>query len=227
MDAAQEDRRRKLSQLDEIGPLYAGMYEVAVRLLDHCDQKWALVYVGHCGREILNRLPEIMIGKIESKHAQEDKAIKKLLDEWDGPRPWTELTDDDPELVQVHKGVMNAIGKYVDAREAGGLNDRQKSEVLAARGAFGVGQQDDLSIRGQEIHETRKWFMSFTHIDRLPERLPDEDVVRGHFAVFEEILDEYLNAFFRQRNAIADLLATANQRELGRTLGTGPEESNE
>ncbi len=227
MDAAREERYRRLAGLDENGSLFAGMYAVAVKLLDNCDQKWALIYVGHCGREILNRLPDIMVGKFESQKGQEDRAIKALLSEWDGPSPWPALSDEDPEFVQVRKAVMNAIGRFVDARRAGSLTNRQKSEVLATRGTVACGTQGGLSVRGQEIHAARDWFFSFTHIDLLPERLPDEEVVRAHFAVLEEILDEHLNAFFPQRGALQEVLANANKREPVIAINTDIEESHE
>ena len=115
---------------------------------------------------------------------------------------------------------MNAIGAYVDALKAGSFSSRQKSEVLAARMDVGLGPQDGLSARGKEIDKARGWFMGFTHIDQLPKHLPDEDVVRGHFGILEKILDEHLNAFFPQRNAISALLAAVNQRDPETSPGT-------
>ncbi len=213
MDAAREERYRRLVGLEEIGPLFAGMYAVAVRLLDSCDQKWALIYIGHCGREMLNRLPEIMVGKLESRRGQEDKAISLLFSEWESPSPWADLSDEDPEFVPVRKGVMNAIGRFVDARREGSLTNRQKSEILATRGTVDTDPPDGLSAKGKEIHAARDWFLSFAHIDRMPERLPDEEEVRKYFAILEEILDEHVDAFFPQREALRDFLAKANQRE--------------
>lgn len=135
LDPDQQERWRKL---DAQSPSLARIYEWAVLLLETCDRRADMALLGHCVREILNRLPDVLGQSIAGSQGETNKAIAALMEAWDEEMPADGETDDPSDAKELESPVatipatvLKAVRQIVHHHRAGaGANNRQ-SEFLA------------------------------------------------------------------------------------------------
>ena len=212
LDPERMRRYERLKELDEIGPLYAGLYKEAAELLEFCDELWAIIYVSHCGRDVLNRLPEIDVGKITSNEAEETAALRTLIETWLADGLSVERLNTEDLQISVSAELIRALSAFMKERKTGEFTNRMKSEIIAAKRVVIPDADDSMTLRGAQIHKTRKWFMRYTHVPAKYRETPPREEVEQHFRLFEELLDDYLDAFSIRHAAVQSLLFSANRR---------------
>ncbi len=138
-----EDRETLRSQIEDVYPPLAGLYRMAIVLMDEPVQegegKARLCLVGHCFRELMNRLPDALRDVDDfpaSKRGEEDRARDTLVATFEdfrgvlveqpplGAAPNSEQT----EIVDMPK-LLDAVGRFVSVRKEGTRNVRERDSV--------------------------------------------------------------------------------------------------
>ena len=222
-----EDRKALGGLIEELNPTLAGMYHRAILLMSEPpgpgEERARLALVGHCFRELMNRLPDTLQdvdGFPASKRQEEERVRDDLVAAYeaflgkplDQPAPGTSGNPEQPTLVSVPKDLLDTLGKFVAAREEGTRNVRERDAVAV------LGAIDPLDPALKPWQAARKFFMSCTHIDlqygvETKEKTPPSDeAVMGHIEAVEASIRVRLGAFFDIYEELEDLIAKANER---------------
>ena len=220
------DRVSLYGLIEEIQPTLAGLYRQAILLMsepaDPGDEKARLAIVGHCFREIMNRLPDALQdvdGFPASKRDEEDRARNDLVAAFEAfrgmpveqPAPVSSKDLEQTEVIAVPRQLVDAVGKFVAAREEGTRNVRERDSVTV------LGAIDPLDPALKPWRAARKFFMSCTHIDlqyaveTVASEVPSDEVVMAHVEIVEASLRVRLGAFFDNYEELEDLIAKANR----------------
>jgi hypothetical protein len=199
-----------------MGPLFAGLYKGAATLLDSCEEQWALCYICHCAREILNRIPEMEVGDLDRNQSEEGEALDRLVELWDRNGLRFDGDAESRELTPIPSEIFAALADFIENRKAGTLSNDMKSEILAARhdGDMMPDPSGALSPRAKEIKKARKWFQRYAHATSRPRQIPPQAKTLQHFELLEAILDERMDAYWARRDRLRAVLDAANEREV-------------
>jgi hypothetical protein len=220
-----EERETLYELIKRVNPTLAGLYHRAILLMSEPpgpgEEKARFSLVGHCFRELMNRLPDWLQdvdGFPASRRQEEDKALDRLVAEYESfrgsPNDQPTASSNDPQqeaLVSVPASLIDALGRFINAREEGSRNVLER-DAAAVLGAVG--------LRGAALkpwRDARAFFMSCTHLDRQYEveaqvgAVPSDEVVMEHIAATEASLRVRLGAFFDSYEELKDLIAQANQ----------------
>lgn len=210
----------------EVHPTLAALYRKGIELMDTSsadagDARATLALVGHCFREVINRLPDALRdveGLPGSKRGEEDAALARLKDAYahysgmSGGR-----TDSSPaeeleqmRVVAVPQILLDALARFVAAREEGTLTGRQRDAVTV------LGAINPLDPSLKPWREARTHFMSLAHlsvddVSDATSRLPTDSETVRHIQAVEASLRVRLGAFFDNYAELEDLIADANR----------------
>ena len=208
-----ERQRRILEALQEKRTELANFYRTALRLLsgdlEVFDPRTRVAFIGHCMREVMNRVISSMGRPASPRFKPSSKDQVKALPDLLAKFPELEL-DRDGESVPVPQEVVAAM--YMLFKAAIQEKKRIREDVAAL-----ITDDDNAShFAVSEWIESGSFFVKWAHLhdqDVAEVDLPSDDEIRGHLGVFEELLDGVLTAFFASLHSIEDLLNEINATE--------------
>jgi hypothetical protein len=225
-----EERQTLHGLIHERSPELAGLYRQGVRALDMpCepgDERARLAVIGHCFRELMNNLPNVLGDVPEfttSSREDEDNAKKSVVGLYDQiygipEEPSPDVAETEPEqleLVTVQRRLLRAV-------EALAVFFRMGERHLKERDSALVAGLVDVNVPGlKPLRDARRFFTRYSHFDRQngskakKTDLPNDDQVVAHLEHVEAILRTRLQPFFDTKGEIDDLLAVANSTEEG------------
>lgn len=219
------ERRALSGQLRDISPRLAGLYRRLIRLLDEQPSSeehlaWASL-VGHCVRELINRLPDVladvplMLDPVKPKSSELVQRLPALMDRYTHVEGQFSAPAQDsrygraPELAPVPRPLFEALQRISHATERETARALERDAVVVARARTASGPAYD------RWRTARKFFMDFTHLDNhigQDERpLPSSKAILEHLETIELTLSTRLTKFFDNRRNLDDFLAEVNR----------------
>jgi len=232
-------RRQQLyDRLVERAAPLAGLYASGVFFL--ASPTWPGRYhlLGHCVREIVQRLPEFLDPQPRSR-AQWDEALNSFVDAWLGaglPTTGTglgpfvsELQEEDHradavtgvptagDAVAVPSNVAEAGVALVAAHEQMSANNYNKAaSIILAQPAADAASLIDQTPATRDATvllwtKTASWFLKLTHVSASQDKaVPAEAELRHRFEIIESTLEAILAPFYRVIDDLDAILGTAN-----------------
>jgi hypothetical protein len=204
----------------------AELYEAAIDLLGDPGRPARMLLLGHCMREIGNRLPSIMNPELPDPSGQ-TKALEQLAEAWRaaglGVRiVGAEESTQAPDL-SVPRVVAAAIETVVAEFELGrGANYAKGSflvQGVVPPDPVGAARNPDPSV--QAFLDSRRFFMGHTHAGDEDRQPPREEEIQDRVHHFEHVLDARLGDWWAVQADVRDLVTRANER-LPQTGGGRP-----
>jgi hypothetical protein len=218
------ERQALNDQLLDVSPRLAGLYRRLIRLVDEdpqADESLARAsLVGHCVRELMNRLPDVladvpdMLDPVSPKTSQLLRQLQVLSEKHsDVLAKVTDLTNGDSgegiELIPIPRPLYESLRRIIHAaeQETGRAQERDAVVVARARTASGPAYE--------RWRAARKFFMDFTHLDNHvgqdDRAIPTDEQILEHLEAIEATLAIRLTKFFDNRRLLDDFLAEANR----------------
>jgi len=210
-----ERQQRIFDALLEKRPDLASLYRSAVTLLSQPpgagDERTRVAYICHAMREVMNRVLAAM-GRTASPRIKpgtgvQVQALPDVLSRF------PDLTlNTDGESIPVPRAVAEIFDRLIKTA----VQEKRRSRDDVASLLTDDGNSDHLVVT--RWIEARGFFARWAHLgDELPDQstLPSDETIRKHLAVFEDLFDAVITAFFTVRHSIDDLLADINAPQEG------------
>jgi len=208
-----ERQQRIYAALAERRSDVASMYRAALRLLsgppEVGDERMRISLICHSMREVMNRVLGAMgttaSPRIKPASNTQVQELPDLLARFPGL-----ALDADGESIPLPHAVAKVFDKLIKTA----VQEKRRSRDDVASLLTDDGNSKHHAV--ERWVESRIFFVSWTHLqDHDPEltKLPSDEVMRAHLAVFDELFDAVITAFFARRHSIEDLLAEINSLE--------------
>jgi hypothetical protein len=206
-----DERQQRIADwLDEKTPDLASMYQAAIRQMserpDAGDERTRVAYICHSMREVMNRVPDVTgttaIIRIKPSSDDQVQELPNLLTQ----HPELSL-EDESDSVLIPREVASTFGKLIKTV----VNEKQRSRDIVASVLTDDGNTEAHAVKLWV--DSRRFFVKWAHLHDqrdAPRKLPNDDEIRGHLAVFEELFDGVIAAFFSLRHQIDSLLVEFN-----------------
>jgi hypothetical protein len=173
-----------------------------------------MLLLGHCMREIGNRLPEILNPDIPGRSKQ-DKAVQSLAGAWRAAGLGGSARADDPgPAISVPRQIVASVESVVAGFESGETANYAKAAFLVQgtvpNDLTGAARNPDPAVSA--LLRSRRFFMNHTHAGVEDRQAVDEVELQEHVNHFEYVLDVRLGDWWEARLSIQDILAKANAR---------------
>ncbi|MEW1812432.1 hypothetical protein AB0284_17210 [Pseudarthrobacter phenanthrenivorans] len=217
------ERKALYEKLHLTSPRLAGVYRRLIRLLEEPpDESERLVrasLIGHCVRELINRLPDVladvpdMIAPVSPKSSDLVQKLPNLFERHADlmVSGTIESIADEPQAIQMvplPRPLFDMLQRITDASARETARSLERDAIAVARAKSASGPTYD------RWRVARKFFMDFTHLDNhvgQDERpIPSEEQILDHLRVIETAVSTRLNAFFDNRHLLDEFLAEAN-----------------
>ncbi|MEU1808420.1 hypothetical protein [Micromonospora aurantiaca (nom. illeg.)] len=193
----------------------ASMYRAALRLLsmpaEVGDERTRISHICHSMREVMNRVLGAMgttaSPRIKPPSNKQVQALPDMLSSFPGL-----ALDADGESIPIPRAVAEVFDKLIKTA----VQEKRRSREDVASLLTDDGNSEHLVVK--RWVEARDFFVRWAHLqDDEPEmsKLPSDNHMRTHVAVFDELFDAVITAFFTLRHSIDDLLAEINSLEEG------------
>lgn len=196
-------------------PALSPLYTAAVAMVhDECFPG-RVRFVAHAVREIRNRLPEELAGKIEHR-GQYRHFVEVIHKSWleaglptDGSLPLetsSEPPSTGPAKMEVPETLLSAVGELVAAHVEAGETHREK----ARRMFEAVGEEAPPAYVLDNWLDSSKWSEKLVHVSKTVS-VEDEERLAANFARFEQSLMAIANRTYENMDALDELLESANR----------------
>ncbi len=211
-------RHERMARLAETSRDLADLYEVAIDLVANPDAPARMLLLGHCMREIGNRLPEILNPDLPGRSRQ-DEAVRSLAGDWRTAGLSLSLDGFDDAAgggaaIPVSRQIVASVESVVAAFESGETANYAKASFLVTGNV-----PEDLTdaVKNPDpgvaaLLKTRRYFMGHTHAGVKDRQAADEAELQEHVSHFEHVLDVRLGDWWEARLSVQDILARANAR---------------
>lgn len=196
-------------------PDLASLYRSAVTLLSQPpaagDERTRVAYICHALREVMNRVLAAM-GRTASPRIKPGTGVQvQALPDVLSRFPDLAFNSDG-ESIPVPRAVAETFDRLIKTA----VQEKRRSRDDVASLLTDDGNSDHLVVT--RWIEARGFFVQWAHLgDEPPDQstLPSDETIRKHLAVFEELFDAVISAFFTVRHSIDDLLADINALQEG------------
>ncbi len=206
-----EEREHLHELLEQVNPTLAGLYHLAIHLIDESPHSWEdkarLSLVGHCFRELMNRLPDALDdveGVPTGNQSEETKSLIELLQAHEAYRS-------EPIERPVPRDLLHALDRFAAARETGARIELKRD----AAAVLGTDDVHDPALG--PWRRARKFFMKRTHInycdgtEEEKDVLPSTEQLMEHVQVVEAALRVRRGKFFDSYKEVEDIVSNANE----------------
>lgn len=174
-------------------------------------------FVAHAIREIRNRLPDALAGKVAAARTDYVELTAEIHARWvdEGlPPDGVAGIDSAAEPSAANVGRREVSGEFlrsVGALVAGHLAATDNNESRARRlfEAVGGTPPPDYVVRGW-VRGT-KWANAYAHVREKPLDRKDEEALAGHFLGFEQTLRAIANRSYENMDELDEILGSANR----------------
>jgi hypothetical protein len=203
-----DDRQTRVFRvLDNKSRKLSGVYRAALDALGHPSFEGGelprLSVICHCLRELTNGAPEILAEIADQRPNPSASSIMgKIPDLMEG----VDL-DLDQDLIPIPRSAAAHLRMYLDARTKETGRNRRLARTLITRST----EVDSPAI--SQWMKAQRFFEKWHHLDRYPDgvrQIPDDQQVRDHLRIIEDVIESQYGFFFDGLHAIEDLLARAN-----------------
>ncbi len=221
---ARRDRRARLAAAASRD--LAELYETAIDLLGDPDRPARMLLLGHCMREIINRLPKILNPELPDPSGR-TQALEHLAAAWRAAGLGVRIVGSEESTqapdVSVPRAVAAAIETVVAEFELGqGANYAKGSflvQGVVPPDPVGAARNPDPSV--QAFLDSKRFFMRHTHAGDEDRQPPPEEEIQDRVSHFEQVLDARLGDWWAVQADVRDLVTRANER-LPQTGGGRP-----
>ncbi len=212
---ARRDRRARLAAAASRD--LAELYEAAIDLLGDPGRPARMFLLGHCMREIGNRLPNILNPELPNPSGQ-TRAVKQLAEAWRAAGLGVQIVGAEESTqapdVSVPRVVAAAIETVVAEFELGrGANYAKGSflvQGVVPPDPAGAATNPDPSV--QAFLGSRSFFMRHTHAGDEDRQPPREEEIQDRVHHFEQVIDARLGDWWAVQADVRDLVTRANER---------------
>ncbi|MEU3455396.1 hypothetical protein ABZ671_17625 [Micromonospora sp. NPDC006766] len=208
-----ERQQRIYTALAERRSDIASMYRAALLLLSRPaevgDERARISHICHSMREVMNRVLGAMgttaSPRITPPSGKQVQELPDMLARFPGL-----ALDADGESIPVPRAVAEIFDKLIKTA----VQEKRRSRDDVASLLTDDGNSEHLVVK--RWVESRDFFVRWAHLqDYEPKlsKLPSDDLIRTHVAVFDELFDAVITAFFTLRHSIDDLLSEINALE--------------
>ncbi len=221
---ARRDRRARLAAAASRD--IAELYEAAIDLLGDSGRPARMLLLGHCMREIGNRLPNILNPELPDSSKQ-NLAVEQLAKAWRAAGLGVQIVGSEESTqapdVSVPRGVAAAIESVVAEHEVGQRANYAKGSFLVQGmvppDLAGAATHPDPSV--QAFLRSKGFFMGHTHAGEEDRPPPCEEEIHDRVRHFEDVLDARLGDWWAVQADVRDLVTRANERRPQTTEGPG------
>jgi hypothetical protein len=208
MPVMDERQQRIYAALADRRPDLASMYRAALVLLsipaNVGDERTRISHICHSMREVMNRVLGAMgttaSPRIKPSSGEQVQALPDLLARFPGLS-----LDSDGESIPVPRAIAGVFDNLIKTA----VQEKRRSRDDVASLLTDDGNHDHLVVK--RWVETRDFFVRWAHLqDNVAESAPNDDLLRTHVSVFDELFDTVITDFFTLRHTIDDLLAEIN-----------------
>lgn len=208
-----ERQQRIYTALAEKRSDISSMYRAALLLLSRPaevgEERTRISHICHSMREVMNRVLVAMgttaSPRIKPSSGNQVQELPDLLARFPGL-----ALDADGESIPVPRAVAGVFDKLIKTA----VQEKRRSRDDVASLLTDDGNGEHLVVK--QWVESRDFFVRWAHLgDDEPEslRLPSDNIMRTHVAVFDELFDAVITSFFTLRRSVDDLLAEINSLE--------------
>ena len=175
-------------------------------------------FVGHAIREIGNRLPEAIAGKLEGPNSDYSQLARAVESQWvdaglpsDGSLlPAERATASAPSEEQhaIPRALLRAVSEIVIGHHAASSRNKERARHLF-----------EFYSRGEPLPEyaVKNWSKAIkqhglAHVHDKPLRPEDEEEITEAFLTIEQVLLTFANRSYENMDELDGLLESANQR---------------
>jgi len=221
---ARRDRRARLAAAASRD--LAELYEAAIDMLGDPGRPARMFLLGHCMREIGNRLPNILTPELPDSSKQ-NLAVEQLAEAWRAAGLGVQIVGSEESTqspdVSVPRGVAAAIETVVAEYELGHRANYAKGSFLV-QGVIppdlaGAAANPDPSV--QAFLRSKGFFMGHTHAGEEDRPPPREEEIQDRVRHFEDVLDARLGDWWAVQADVRDLVTRANERRPQTAEGPG------
>jgi hypothetical protein len=221
------DRRRRLqAALNQRDELFADLYRRALDALSERPlTRGSLVIAGHCIRDLINGLPDVLPDVEVPPYSDMTKPTRELSDVWAAhedmlgpadPRDRVTLDAEDSELspdarMTVPTVVVRAAARVVVATRNSAKNSHHRHSALVL-GRVDLGADPTVKV----FRDSARVFEQLRHPQRGREVSVTDDTVtrvRRALEVIEGALEARMGSFFATVEDLLDVLEAANKRD--------------
>jgi hypothetical protein len=207
MDERQQRIRNELSERHrDLASMYGSAISQLAEPAITGDERIRVSYICHSMREVMNRVLRAMetnpSPRIKPPSRDQVQALPNLLSQFPelsfdgegdfvpGPRPAAEVYEKLIKTAVLEKG-------------------RSRDDVASL--LTDDGNVEHVAVKRWQ--ETLRFFVKWAHLHDAPtelSKLPSDDLLRMHVAVFDELFDAVITSFFERLHLVEDLLAEIN-----------------
>ncbi|WP_128218001.1 hypothetical protein [Microbacterium enclense] len=209
-----ERRLRLVAALDERRPELANAYESALALLESrpewMGERTRVSLISHAMREVMNRVLSAMGRPTTPVFKPTSSDQIKKLPELLVRHPELDLEREGDSQVVVPAEVASAMVKLFKAAV------HEKRRVRGDVAALLTDDGNDGHAAVERWVEAKAFFVKWAHLhdhEVDPASLPSDHEMLANIAIFEELFDGVITAFFARKHAVQDLLAEINATE--------------
>lgn len=197
-----------LGRLSQRSARHAGLYAAALRQLDASaiagEESARVSVVCHCLREFMMGAPEFLVDAPEPRLRPSSSSLGGSLPDKMAASGNPDLRLDQ-DLIPVPRKLAAAFADLIDtAVRERGRNRRNTASLV-------TGRADGSHPSVTEWMNTYQFFVKWAHADQHSSGvLPDDDDIRAHLRVVEDVVSVRVNLFFDNLAAVEDILAAAN-----------------
>lgn len=203
-----ETQLKLFVDLCEIDPTLGVMYERCVNAVaeyqeDSRTARADISIIGHCVREIINRLPDMLARETgKTRRGDEDKAQRTLISEFEQSEG--EITSTNNGIVQIPASLYDALSDYCDAVQAGSDNAKSRDYIVTSA-------SKKLTPAYPPWRQARKFFMGYTHLGAGDGKaLPTAEEVKEQIERIESALAVRTGHFFDSKSRLVMILEKTN-----------------
>lgn len=208
-----ERQQRIYTALAERRSDIASMYRAALLMLSRPaevgDERTRISHICHSMREVMNRVLGGMgttaSPRIKPSSGKQVQELPDMLARFPGL-----ALDADGESIPLPRAVAEVFDKLIKTA----VQEKRRSRDDVASLLTDDGNSEHLVVK--RWVESRDFFVRWAHLhDDEPElsKLPSDNLMRTHVAVFDELFHAVITVFFTLRHSMDDLLAEINSLE--------------
>jgi len=207
-----------LNWLKDMGPSLAELYEGAVKLLTDNSFPGRVRFIAHAVREIRNRLPEVVAGKIVRPRQDYLEELKPIIKEWEATQVFGVVArDEESEQRLTHQQhsipgkLLLMIEQFFKKHQDVSLTKKEKAKALLLELApESGGVEESLIPVIDHWLDITEWFVERAHESPSVDIQVDENTLVEKFGSFEQALRALVGLFYSGLEEIEDIVKKAN-----------------
>ncbi len=216
-----DDQDKIADWLSGCAPPLADVYRGAVRLLGDPSFPGRTQFICHAGRDIANRVPDLVGGTMELQRAEPTKDLNELSDLWSryaldqrGPTGISAVENIGPghlkDEILIPIAVFRHIGVVLVHLGQAARNHRERAtKMLETIAPENKDRQEALVPIANQWVEITRWFVGHTHAGEKATTVNEEEL-QSKFLTLEHQITTLISSFYEPINILDEILEDTN-----------------